>query len=260
LTWGGDKRAAAEVELPMRGGPLSRVKGALAVSRREHPSFDEDVTRRGATVRVERDVTRRVRFGASTGVERVSFLDGAERNNAFGVDALVDTRIDPFLPGDAVYGRASWTRLQFQRSPDASRRELDARGYLGLPHAGILEVRGLHQGSTAPLPPVFKPMLGGASSLRGFSTGAFIADNVTAASAELRVPLNSVLSRGKMGVSAFFDVGAAYDHGNSVHDQKFQRGAGGGVWLAIAVFKADLYVAHGLGADTRVHFNLSTTF
>ena len=259
LTWGGDKRAAAEMEVPMRRG-LSRLKGALAVSRREHPFFEEDVSRRGATLRAERDLTRRVRFGATAGVERVGFLGVAERYKTIGLDALVDTRVDPFLPGHAVYGRAAWGRLQFQRSPDADRREVEARGYLGVPHAGVLVVRGLHHGATAPLPPAFKPLLGGAASLRGFATGSFVADNVTAASAELRLPLNSVLSRGKLGASAFFDVGAAYDHGHSVHDQKFQRGAGGGVWLAITVFKADVYVAHGMGKDTRLHLTLSTTF
>lgn len=260
LTWGGDKRAAAEVEVPTRRGPFSRVTGALSLSRREHPFLEEDVSRRGASLRAERDITRRVRLGATAGVERVSVLGDAERHSVYGVDALVDTRVDPFLPGNAVYGRAAWSRRQFQRSPDANQRELEARGYVAIPHSGVLVVRGLHQTATAALPSVFKPMLGGAASLRGFSTGSFIGDHVTAASAEVRLPLSSVLSRAKVGASGFLDVGAAYDHGSSVHDQQFDRGAGGGVWLALPVFKADLYLAHGLGGDTRVHFTLSTTF
>ena len=79
-------------------------------------------------------------------------------------------------------------------------------------------------------------------------------------SLELRMPLSSPLSVGKLGVSVFVDTGKAYDKGEQFADQPFKTGIGGGVWLTLAAFRMGLSVAHGLGADTRVNFGAGITF
>lgn len=260
LTWGGDKRAGVEVEVPAARGPITRARAGAALSRREHPFFDDNDDRRGVWVRAERDAGRRLRFGATAAIEQISFLGATDRHTEFGTDVVVDTRIDPFLSRHAVYGRAAWSRLQFGRSPNANRSELEARGYIGAPLASVLVVRVSRQDSSRALPPALRPILGGAANLRGFAAGSFIGDTLVATSVEWRLPLNSRLSTGKLGVSAFVDAARVYDKGSRIGDRPFEKGAGVGLWLAVMVFRANLFVAHGVGNTTRAHFTLSASF
>jgi hypothetical protein len=74
------------------------------------------------------------------------------------------------------------------------------------------------------------------------------------------VPLTSPVGFGRIGVSAFVDVGTVYDHGERLVDQPWRQGVGGSVWLTAAFFRINLAVAHGIGASTRVHFGASVTF
>ena len=121
-------------------------------------------------------------------------------------------------------------------------------------------MRALREDSDRPLPPYLRPLLGGMANLRGFRAGSAVGDTLVAGSAELRLPLTSPLSIGKLGVSAFVDTGAAYDKGQRLGDQRLERGAGGSVWFAAAFVRLNLAVAHGIGASTRVHFGTSLTF
>ena len=98
------------------------------------------------------------------------------------------------------------------------------------------------------------------SNLRGFKAGTAIGDTLVAGTVEVRVPLTSPLSIGKAGVSAFVDIGTIYDKGQRLGDQTFSRGVGGGVWFAAAFIRLNLVVAHGIGADTHVHFGTTVTF
>ena len=69
------------------------------------------------------------------------------------------------------------------------------------------------------------------------------------------MPLTSVLSGAKLGVSAFFDAGKVYDVGQSQKDAPWHKGVGGGVFLIATIVRINLDVAHGLkDGDTRVHF------
>ena len=77
----------------------------------------------------------------------------------------------------------------------------------------MLVVRALREDADDPVPPYLKSMLGGTSNLRGFRTGTAVGDTLVASSIELRVPLTSPLSIGKVGVSAFVDAGAVHDKG-----------------------------------------------
>jgi outer membrane protein assembly factor BamA len=117
----------------------------------------------------------------------------------------------------------------------------------------VIVVRALREDADRPVPPYLKSMLGGASNLRGFKTGTAVGDTLVASSIELRVPLTSPLSIGKVGVSAFVDVAKTYDKGERFGDQKFERGVGGAVWFAAAFLRLNVAVAHGLGGSTRVH-------
>ena len=143
------------------------------------------------------------------------FWDPVENAARYGVvegDVVFDTRTDPVLARNAVYGRASWEHLRFGDGPlqaaaqpggytgyqgSANRNTLEARGYLGLVKQAVLEGRVLREDSDRPLPPYLQPQLGGLSTLRGFRTGSFVGDTVVAMSAEVVLPLTSPLKLGR---------------------------------------------------------------
>lgn len=260
LTWGGERRAGVEMERPTTRGPLSRILAGGEVTRRTNPFFEEHDVRQRAWVRIERDLGRSLRVGATGAFERISFMGDHGRYVQTGVDAVLDTRVDPFLPRNAVYGRATWDRLRFDHTPDASRSELEARGYLGAIGQSVVVLRGLRQDSSEALPPPMRPLLGGAANLRGLRAGSALGDTLVAMSAEWRVPLTSPLSIGKIGVSAFVDMATVYDKGSHLRDHDFDRGAGVGVWLSAALLHANISIAHGVGGSTRAHVGLSATF
>jgi outer membrane protein assembly factor BamA len=255
LTWGGDKRAAAELDKTLAGGPLDRVTAGASISRRTNPFYEQDDDRARVWARGERLLTGSLRAGATIGWQRVSFLGSHDSLGDLGADITFDTRVDPILPRDAVYARAAWERIA-----GANRLDLDARGYLGLVGQNVLALRVQQSEADGPLPPFLKPLLGGLSNLRGFKVGVAAADSLTAASAELVVPLTSPISVGRIGVSGFIDAGTAYDHGQHFADQPWKEGIGGSVWFSAAFLRLNVAVAHGLGSSTRVHVGATATF
>jgi hypothetical protein len=259
LTWGGEKLAGVELEKNLDRGPFTRVLGGGEFSRRENPFFEQDDDRRRLTVRGERRLGRPLVLGVSTGFERSTFAGTSESFATIGGEIKLDTRLDPFLSPNAVYARASLERLGFEAGGIA-RSSLEARGHLGVIGQTVLVLRGQREDSTRPLPPNFKPLLGGTSNLRGFEAGHEIGDTLVAGSAELRVPLTSPLNIGKLGLSAFIDVATIYDKGERLANQHFERGIGGAVWVAATVFRLELSVARGLGRETRVQLAAGVTF
>jgi outer membrane protein assembly factor BamA len=260
LTWGGDKRAAVQLEKDIERGPVDRVSAGVSVSRREHPFYEQNDDRRRVWMRLERGITSQLRAGATVGSERVQFLKGDSRFVQTGVDLVLDTRVDPMLARNAVYVRTSWDRYLFQESNAYHMHELDVRGYAGLIGQGVLVGRVLHAGADRGLPLVLQPMLGGMRNLRGFKTGTAVADTLAAGSLELRLPITSPLNVGKIGLSAFVDAAAVYDHRARLRDQRFEKGFGGGVWVSAAFLRLNLVVAHGVGGSTRAHFGTSLSF
>ncbi len=268
LTWGGTKQAAVNLEKRIEGGVIDRVTAGASISRRTNAAFDEDDDRARLFVRGEREFTRVLRLGASTGWQRASFEGVADRFTQIGGDVVVDTRVDPILARNAVYGRASWDHLRFGDGPadagryrgSANRRTLDGRGYLGLVGQAVLEGRVLREDSDRPLPPYLRPQLGGLSTLRGFRTGSFVGDTLVAMSAEIVVPLTSPIKLARFGVSTFVDRGTVYDTGERLGDQTWREAYGAGVWFAAAFFRLNIAVAHGRGATTRVHVGGNVTF
>jgi outer membrane protein assembly factor BamA len=268
LTWGGDRRAAAQLEKTFDSttglfgarGALTRIETGVSVSQRTNPYFETDDTRDRVWFRGERAIGESLRAGGTVAWERVSFGGVTDRFTQFGLDVTFDTRLDPMLARNAVYARASVEHLSFDTAAAVNRTDLEARGYLGLPGQSILVLRGQLQDSDVPLPPYLKALLGGMSNLRGFRAGSAVGDTLVAGSVELRTPLTSPLKIAKFGINAFVDVATVYDTGEHLGDQIFQQGAGGGVWFSAAFFRTSLVVAHGIGAGTRVHFGMTLSF
>jgi outer membrane protein assembly factor BamA len=259
-TWGGEKRAAAELEKRFDHGLLTRIDGGASVSRKANPFFQEDDDRAGVWAHGERQVLRSLRFGATVGWQHVSFQRATDQVVDAGAEAVLDTRLDPWLPRNAVYARAAQHRLAFGNQAAADRTDLETRVYLGLIGQTILVASAQRSAADGPLPNYLKALLGGQESLRGFRAGTAVGDTLVAGSLEVRVPLTSPLRLGKVGVSGFTDAGTAYDHGGRFEDQAVKRGFGASVWCAAAFLRVNVAVAHGIGSSTRVHASGNLTF
>jgi outer membrane protein assembly factor BamA len=258
LTWGGEKKAGADFEKTMEHAPVDRVIAGVAVSQRTNPFYEQDDNRQRAWVRVERELVPTLRVGATAGWQHVSFMDLDDRFAQAGADVVLDTRVDPNLPRNAIFARASWEHLG--GPAQAGHYVLDGRGYLGLFRQNVLAVRALRDAADSPLPPYLQPLLGGMANLRGFRAGTLAGDILVAYSAELIVPLTSPLSVGKIGLSAFADRGTVYDAGERLRDQTMKQGYGGGVWFSAAFLKLNIAVAHGRGSSTRMHVGANVSF
>jgi outer membrane protein assembly factor BamA len=224
------------------------------MSRQTHPYFDEDDDRRRLFLAVDSKAIGPLRGDATAAWEQIAFGPDRDRLVRVGGGVTVDTRIDPVFARNAVFARVSVEHLALRHAGAVNTIAIDLRGYVGLFGQTVLVVRGLRDDGDAPRPRFLRPMLGGTANLRGFRAGAAVGDTLTAASAELRVPVTSPLSFGKLGLSVFVDSAAVYDEGGRLGDQRFERGIGGAVWFSAAFLRLNLSVARGLGHSTRVNF------
>ena len=262
LTWGGERRAALQADRAFDGGPFSRIEGSVSISRRENPHFLVADTRLEARARAERALTTWLRVGGGARVTNVEFGGVEERHVAPGLDVIIDTRTDPAYPRNAVHVTAGVEQLRFQRSTDVIRWSTDVRGYVGLFRSSVLALRAVSLRTSDPLPQYEQALLGGTSMLRGYEFGYRAGDNLAAISAEVRYPITSPLSVGRLGLKAFVDAGTVYASGEKLGGQRFDRGIGGGVFFTATVVRAGLDVAwpeRGNGKP-RWHFGLGVTF
>jgi hypothetical protein len=263
LTWGGERKAAVEVDHTFERGPLSRLEGAVSVTQRTNPHFDLADRRFEVRARAERAITSWLRIGGGARHTRVSF-DGADESFiAPGIDVLIDTRTDPGYPRNAVHLAAGVEQLRFDGGHDVARWTTDLRGFVGLFGSTVLALRAATVTAGASLPRYEQSLLGGTSTIRGYDFGYRADDNLAALSAELRIPLTSPLILAKLGVKGFVDAGTVYPHGARLSDQVFDRGAGGGVFMTWTVLRMGLDVAWPIGGPTnkpRWHFGLGVTF
>jgi outer membrane protein assembly factor BamA len=259
LTWGGLKQAGAELEHSFKSGPFTRVEFGGAVQRKKNPAFEENDDRRRVWARAERAFGR-LQAGGTVGWQHVSFKGATDTLRSAGADVTFDTRLDPWLPRNAVYATASVERLGIGSTGGTTRTTIEAQGYVGLVKQAVLVVRVRREDASRALPQYLQSLVGGWSSLRGFRAGSFVGDTMLIGSIELRMPLTSALSVGKLGVSVFVDEGMAYLKGQRRQDQTLHKGVGGSIWISAAVFRLSLAVAHGLGASTRVNFGAGLTF
>jgi outer membrane protein assembly factor BamA len=263
LTWGGERQAAVEVDRTFERGPLSRIEGAVSVTRRVNPHFDVADTRTELRARAERHVTSWLRAGGGARRTRVRF-DGVENSyTAPAADVVVDTRTDPGFPRNAVHLAAAVEQLRFDDANHVARWTTDLRGFVGLFGSTVLAVRVATVTAGNSLPRYEHALLGGTATLRGYDFGYRADDNLALLSAELRVPLTSPLIMAKFGVKGFVDAGTVYPHGARLIDQVFDRGVGGGLFMSWAVIRMNLDVAWPVSGATnkpRWHFGLGVTF
>ena len=259
LTWGGTKRAALEFERSFKTGPVTRVFSSFGIWNRENPRFEIDDQRVELKGRVERQFAHLVRVGFDGSRSSVSFGTLDDQIWTIGTNAVFDTRGDPAFPGNAVLLGAGWSQLNVRGHDAINRYNTDARGYLRVIRQVVLAGRAQYFTSDGTLPPYERLLLGGSSSLRGFETGAFDGDRMIVTSAELRVPLTSVLSGAKLGVDAFTDVSKAVNFDQRLGDAPWHQGVGAGVFLIAPLLKINLDVGHGL-KDGNTRVILSTGF
>lgn len=272
LTWGGVRRAAVLGEKRFTRGPITSLEGLASFSQRENPHYELDDRRTELGVRAERALPWNLRVGGGVGWTDVSFgapeavsapgpvFDLDDRFVTLGADVAFDTRRDPTFPRNAVYLTAGWESLRFDGGAAIGRVKTEARGYLGLLGSSVLSLRAQYWKADAPLPPYEQWMLGGASTLRGYRTGAYVGDTLLATSAEVRVPLTSPLKIGKAGVSVFFDSGTVAPYGARLSDQRMRSGAGVGFFVIATIFQLNLDIAKGFDGGTRAHLMTGFTF
>lgn len=259
LSWGGERRAAAELERTFERGPLDRVLGTASVSRRVNPHYLDSDRRLEVKVRGELDIARWLRAGAGARItdQRFGALD--DRTRGLGADITLDTRLDPSFPRNAVYASTGIERLDFDLG-GGTRWTTDLRGYVGVFRSNVLALRGSLVRTDRPLPLFEHTLLGGSGSLRGYPTGHRAADNIATASLELRIPLTPPLSVGRFGLKTFADWGTSWAAGGRLADQTFERGIGGGVYFGAGPVVVDLDVAWPETGKPRAHFGLGVNF
>jgi Omp85 superfamily domain len=262
MTWGGTRRIAIEADRTFKSGPLTRVASTFGIWQRENPHFEIDDQRIEWNARAERSIARMVRTGVSVSKSTVEFGQLDDGLWTVGADVALDTRGDPAFPRNAVLIGAGWNQLTVNSLDDPIQRYLtEARGFLGVVRQAVLAARVAYFTADRPLPPYERLLLGGASTLRGFEAGEFDGDRMLVTTAELRVPITSVLSGAKLGVTAFMDAGKVLEVGQPWSDASWHQGVGAGVFLIATIVKINLDVAHGLkGGDTRVHLSAGFGF
>jgi hypothetical protein len=260
LTWGGERRAGVELEKRFDAPRLTRVRVGGAVLSRENPAYNRTDERQQAWVRGEHEMTRALRLGAWGGFDAVSFSGQDSRVVHTGVDATLDTRVDPMLSRRAVYVRGAVERLDVLDQSVAIRTAIDASGYLGGPFSSTIVVRVVRDGANASVPPYLKELLGRGDTLRGYPAGYAAGDSTASGQVELRVPFTPPLSLIKAGVRTFVDAATVYDAGERLQDQRFERSIGMGVWFTVTAVRVALDVAHGANGSTRVLLSSAVLF
>ena len=290
LSWGGERRAGVEVDHWFGGSrgffglgkrePMVRLIGGFSLYRRENPHYEVSDIRLEGRVRAEHPINSWLRVGATAKTAQVTFgnngedlLDAIEdtsarllpprtedRHTAYSADVVVDTRLDPTFPRNAVYASFGPELLRWENDGSAVRWDGDARGYLGLPRGMVLALRTQFLTSDEPLPASEQYLLGGTDTLRGYDAGAYAGDNLGTVSTEIRIPLTTPLSFGRFGVKGFVDWGTTWAHGERFADADWHRGIGGGVFFGAGPLLMDLAAAWAEDGSARVNFGLGVSF
>jgi hypothetical protein len=274
-SWGGDKRIGAEYQQEFLSRFAPRMRTGTMLQRRTHPFYalrqssgrperesrgDDNADRTRVWGRAEWPLLRDVRTGAELAWQSSSLAGEKIDARSIGADVIVDTRVDPLMPHNAIFVRAAIERLRFSSSNTAMRTEIDANGYVGLYRGTIVALRAVREDFSRPAPAFYKSLLGGSRNLRGFRAGRAVGDTLVAGSIELRIPATSPLRMARFGYSVFMDAGTTYDKGLRFRDQKLERGVGAGIWLTAPLFRFSAAIARGIGSGMRVHIGAGLTF
>lgn len=273
-SWGGDKRIGAEFQQEFQHRFMPRLRTGVMLQRRTHPfyalrqrsgetegeSTDDNADRTRVWGRTEWPIVRDVRAGAEVAWQSSALAGEETEARSIGADVVIDTRVDPLMPHNAVFVRAAVERQHFSSSTSAVRTEIDANGYVGIYRGTVLALRAVREDFSRPAPPFYKSVLGGSRNLRGFRAGHSVGDTLVAGSVELRIPTTSPLRLTRFGYSVFMDAGTTYGKGQRFRDRKLERGVGAGIWMTAPLFRFSAAVARGLGSGLRAHIGAGLTF
>ena len=259
-SWGGDKRIGAEYQQEFSQRFAPRLRGGAFLQRRTHPFYEDDADRTRVWGRTEWPLVRDVRTGAEVAWQSSSLAGQDAEAKSIGADVIVDTRVDPLTPHNAIFVRTAIERLRFASEDTAVRTEIDANGYVGVYRGTIIALRAVREDFSRPAPAFYKSVLGGSRNLRGFRAGRAVGDTLVAGSLEVRIPTTSPLRMARFGYSVFMDAGTTYNKGEHFGDQKLEKGIGGGIWATAPLFRFSVSVARGLGSGMRAHIGAGLTF
>ena len=260
-TWGGHKRIGLEMEAPVSGRLVDRLRAGAWRGRRRHPYFDADDDRTGLEVAVERGLPGGFRLNGAAAWEDVRFQTRSDRlfRSAVYLD-YGDYRETPATAHrNTVVVRAGIERLATVGDRAVLRPRLDARAYAAAGGQAVLAARLFFEGASAPLPPYERALLGGSpaarGTLRGWPAGTAVGDRIAAASIELRLPVTSLLSEAQVGLRFFGDAAAVVDAPTSLRQAGFLQGAGVGVFVMPPGFgfPVAIDVAHDFAGGVRMH-------
>ena len=144
--------------------------------------YQDDADRRRVWGRTEWPIVRDVRAGAEVAWQSSSLAGQDVEARSFGADVVVDTRVDPLMPHNAIFVRSAVERLRFSSTSTAVRTEIDANGYVGLYRGIVLALRAVREDFSRPAPFFYKSILGGSRNLRGFRAGSAVGDTLVAGS------------------------------------------------------------------------------
>ena len=235
MSWGGKRQAGVETTFPVGDGQHLRFD--LSRWRQVNPHFDIPDNRLEVGGRFVKHV-RRATFHVRGQWSDVDFELPDQRFATLGAKAVFDTRIDPTMPGDAVYLGLDWRRLFFLAGVDRSdvnQYALDLRGYKRLIGQSLLAGQFYWAIADGPMPSYEQPFVGGGKTLRGYKAGRFIGDNAAYGTVELRLPLTSPTSFARVGLHFFYDTGTAYDYGVRFDSARFHHALGVGAFLKVLI-------------------------
>jgi outer membrane protein assembly factor BamA len=262
LSWGGTKQAAVEASFDIDRRVISGITAGTGIHRVKNRHFDIDDTR----VEVTAGAFKRagpVQVDLGIDWQRVDFAESRDDLLNLSVGAKLDTRQEEYLPRNAVYLGGRYDRLDILDSDRRYNRfTADLRGYVGLIGHTILASQFFYRSADGRLPDYERLWLGGAATLRGYSTAQFIGDNLATGSIELRWPLSPPVQVGQFGLDLFVDTGTVYDHGQALRDATFYTGVGGGVFFFALGYGLKVDVGYGLegedvGGGWNWHFSTS---
>lgn len=261
LSVGGRRRAAVELEKRFDRGLVHAVRGGASMSRIENTHFRIDDRRSELWAAADRQLAGPLSVTAETRWADVGFGSLTDQIATHRLGLAVDTRRDAGFPRDAVFVQAGWQWLDpAGGTGTVTQPQVDARVFLGLTGQTVVALRARYQGASAAVPVYAQPLVGGGVSVRGHRIGSQAGDRFAAASAELRLPLNSPMSFGKAGVRLFVDSGAVFDVDERLRKTQFLQGVGAGVFISAAFINLQLDVGHDLHGGARLHLRTTASF
>ena len=260
-SWGGDKAhrggISAGISKAFRAAPEDRRVPSEAYD----PFFDQHADRTRVWGRTEWPLLRNFRRAPKLRGSLPRWHGQKVDAKSIGADVVVDTRVDPLMPHNAIFVRSAVERLLlFVPRTTRSGRRSTPTATSGCTVEPYLALRAVREDFSRPAPAFYKSILGGSRNLRGFRAGRAVGDTLVAGSVELRIPTTSPLRIARFGYSVFMDAGTTYDKGQRFRDQKLERGVGAGIWMTAPLFRFSAAVARGIGSGMRAHIGAGLTF